>query len=112
MGNRALDLGIPIYPIVTNYRHHIMFMFPRNQFRMHQFASLGKMTGGQTSEYASIDAPTLRKILESVKSHGLSEYVVGFVPPSSDQTRVHNLSIRLAPSVKGTLEGGKRRAVY
>ncbi len=30
VGNEALDLGIPIYPIATNYRNHIQSNYPRN----------------------------------------------------------------------------------
>jgi hypothetical protein len=59
-----------------------------------------------------IDAATLRKILESVKSDGLSQYVVAFVPPSSTAAKGHTLEIKLASKSLGALEGGKRRAVY
>lgn len=114
VGNQALDLGIPIYPIATNYKHHIRhFALPRNCFRMHEFEDLGKMTGGHASEYASIDAVLLRKILDGVISDALAQYVVGFVPePREDFTRQHQLEIRLASKSSGAVEGGKRRAVY
>ena len=114
IGNQALDLGIPIYPIATNYKHHILrFPFPRNYFRMHEFEALGKMTGGRASEYAAIDAKTLRAVLDGVVSDALSQYVVGFVPASGDgAARQHQLEIRLSSKSVGTIEGGKRRAVY
>ena len=112
LGNQALDLGIPIYPIATNYQNHIDESWPRNLFRMRQFEALGKITGGRAVEYKEIDAATLGKILESVKSHGLSQYVVGFAPSSSSAAKGHRLEIRLASKSLGTLEGGKRRAVY
>jgi VWFA-related protein len=113
VGNQALDLGIPIYPIATNYQNHIQAGYPRNLFRMQQFAALGKMTGGRAAEYREIDAAALRKILESVKNDGLSQYVVGFMPRSATATpREHNLEIRLASKSSGSLEGGKRRATY
>lgn len=112
VGNHALDLGIPIYPIATNYRKHIQSNFPRNQFRMHQFAALGKMTGGLTAEYQEIDAATLAKILDNVKHHGMSQYVVGFVPSSSSAAKVHHLEVRLASKSGRSIEGGKRRASY
>ncbi len=113
VGNHALDLGIPIYPIVTNYQHHIQASYPRNLFRMREFAALGKMTGGRAVEYAEIDAAALRKILESVRSDGLSQYVVGFMPQSAAGTpREHKLEIKLASKSSGALEGGKRRATY
>ena len=113
VGNQALDLGIPIYPIATNYENHIQSNYPRNLFRMRQFEALGKMTGGRAVEYTQIDAATLLKILESVKNDGLSQYVVGFVPPSASGTpREHKLEIKLASKSSGALEGGKRRATY
>jgi hypothetical protein len=113
VGNQALDLGIPIYPIATNYENHIQSNFPRNLFRMRQFEALGKMTGGLSVEHTSIDAATLRKILESVRNHGLSQYVVGFAPASGGATaKEHRLEIKLASKSSGALEGGKRRATY
>jgi hypothetical protein len=80
VGNEALDLGIPLYPIATNYQGHIRSAYPRNLFRMHQFEDLGAMTGGESAEYTVIDTATLKNILESVRNAGLSQYVVGFVP--------------------------------
>ena len=114
IGNQALDLGIPIYPIATDYKHRITrFQFPRNYFRMHEFEALGKMTGGRASEYTSIDAKNLRAILDGVVSDALAQYVVGFVPASGeDSARQHHLEIRLVSKSAGTVEGGKRRAVY
>ena len=50
IGVHAIDLGIPIY------QHHIHGAYPRNQWRMEQFEVLGKLTGGRSVEYASIDA--------------------------------------------------------
>jgi hypothetical protein len=80
---------------------------------MHQFGALGKMTGGRALDYPEIDAAALRKILETVKNDGLSQYVVGFVPPSASGTpKEHKLEIRLASKSGRALEGGKRRATY
>lgn len=113
VGNGALDLGIPIYPIVTNYKNHIQSSWPRNLFRMRQFAALGKMTGGRAAEYTEIDAAALRRILESVIGDGLSQYVVGFVPQSEGGTpKEHKLEIRLVSTAGRALEGGMRRATY
>jgi hypothetical protein len=113
VGNQALDLGIPIYPIATNYKNHIGRYLPRNYFRMHEFEALGKMTGGRASEYTAIDATTLRKILDGVVSDALAQYVVGFVPaPGEDAARQHRLEIRLSSKSVGAIQGGKRRAVY
>jgi hypothetical protein len=112
IGVHALDLGIPIYPVGTNYRHHIHRGYPRNLWRMHQFEDLGKLTGGRSVEYASIDAPLLLKILDSFKAHALAQYVIGFVPDSNASPKRHNLEVKVAKKSSGSIEGGKRRAVY
>lgn len=113
LGNHALDLGIPVYPIVTNYQDHITDAWPRNLFRMREFASLGQMTGGRSVEHSSIDAKTLVRILQAVKSDGISQYVVGFVPESAaGKPKEHKLEIRLTSKSSGTIEGGMRRATY
>jgi len=114
IGNHALDLGIPIYPIATNYQNHIQqSRFPRNYFRMQQFKALGKMTGGQAAEYTSINAAQLENILVSIRNNALAQYVVGFSPPSEAGPRkTHKLEIRLVAKSAGSVEGGNRRALY
>ena len=112
IGVHALDLGIPIYPVATNYQHHIRNAYPRNLWRMQQFESLGKLTGGRSVEYASIDAPLLLSILDSFKADALAQYVIGFVPNSNASPKRHNLEVRVAKKSSGTVEGGKRRAIY
>ena len=113
LGNQALDLGIPVYPVVTNYQGHITGAWPRNLFRMREFASLGQMTGGRPVEHETIDAKTLVRILQAVKSDGLTQYVVGFVPESTaGKPKEHKLEIRLPSKSSGALEGGMRRATY
>jgi hypothetical protein len=112
IGTHALDLGIPIYPVATNYKHHIHSGYPRNFWRMQQFQDLGKLTGGRSVEYASIDAPLLLKIFDSFKADALAQYVIGFVPDSNASSKQHNLEVRVATKSSGSVEGGKRRAVY
>jgi hypothetical protein len=114
IGNHALDLGIPIYPIATNYRNHIQHSrYPRNYFRMQQFKALGKMTGGQAMEYTAIDAQQLSDILASIRNNALAQYVVGFSPSSASSDRKeHRLEIKLVSKSAGAVEGGKRRAIY
>jgi hypothetical protein len=112
IGVQALDLGIPIYPVATNYQHHIQGAVPRNLWRMQQFEHLGKLTGGRSVEYASIDAPLLLKILDSFKADALAQYVIGFVPDSNGSPKRHNLEVRVAKKSSGSIEGGKRGAAY
>jgi len=112
VGVHALELGIPMYPVATNYQHHIRSDVPRNLWRMRQFERLGKLTGGRSVEYASIDAPLLIEILDSFKADALAQYVIGFVPDSNQSPRRHNLEVRVAGQSSGSVEGGKRTAVY
>jgi hypothetical protein len=113
IGVRALDLGIPIYPVATNYQHRLRGgSYPRNEWRMRQFEELGKLTGGRSLEYASIDAPLLLQILDSFKADALAQYVIGFVPDSNTSPKRHNLEVRVAKKSSGSVEGGKRRAIY
>jgi len=112
IGVRALDLGIPIYPVATNYKQHIDGGFPRNRWRMNQFKDLAKLTGGRSVEYSSIDAPLLLKILTSFKADALAQYVIGFEPGSNESPKRHNLEVKVAKKTTGSIEGGKRRAVY
>lgn len=111
IGVHALDLGIPIYPVATNYQNHIHSGYPRNLWRMHQFEDLGKLTGGRSVEYASIDAPLLLKILDSFKADALAQYVIGFVPNSNASLKRHNLEVRMAKKSSGSVEGGKAAVV-
>jgi hypothetical protein len=112
IGVHALDLGIPIYPVATNYQHHIYNAYPRNLWRMQQFEGLGKLTGGRSVEHAWIDAPLLLKILDSFKADALAQYVIGFVPDSNASSQRHNLEVRVVKKSSGSVEGGKRRAAY
>ena len=112
IGVHALDLGIPIYPVATNYQNRIRGgSYPRNEWRMRQFEDLGKLTGGRSVEYASIDAPLLLQILDSFEADALAQYVIGFVPDSSASPKRHNLEVRVAKKSSGSVEGGKRRAI-
>jgi hypothetical protein len=112
IGFHALDLGIPLYPVAANYLRHINAGYPRNQWRMQNFKDLGTMTGGRAVEYPAIDAPLLLSLLESFKADALAQYVIGFVPDSNASYRKHNLEVRVAKKSSGSVEGGKRRAVY
>lgn len=112
VGVHAIDLGIPVYPVATNFQHHITGEWPRNLWRLHQFEQLGTLTGGRSVEFESIDAPLLLEIVDRFKADALAQYVVGFVPDSNASPRRHDLEVRLATKSSGLVEGGKRRAVY
>jgi len=76
---------------------------------MNQFEYL---PGGPSVELASIGAPLLLKILNSFEADALAQYVIGFEPDSNASPKRHNLEVRVAKKSSGSVEGGKRRAVY
>ena len=112
IGVHALDLGIPIYPVATNYQRHIVAGYPRNLWRMRNFKDLGALTGGRAVEHPSIDAPLLLNLLESFKADALAQYVIGFVPNSNASPERHDLEVRVTKKSRGSVEGGKRKAIY
>jgi len=113
IGNQALDLGIPVYPVATNYQNHIQEAdYPRNFFRMRQFEALGRMTGGRAAECNVVDAGVLTGLLDIVAKDVQAQYVVGFVPAAEGKGHWHRLEVRLSSKSSGALQGGKRRAFY
>jgi hypothetical protein len=112
IGVHALDLGIPIYPVATNYKNHIQPEYPRNLWRMQRFEALGAITGGGALEYASVDGPLLLSILNRFRADALAQYVIGFVPDSNASPKRHNLKVRMAKRSSGSIRGGERRAAY
>ena len=116
VGNHALDLGIPIYPVVTNYEGHITSSYPRNQFRMDQFAKLGKMTGGRTVRHRRRSEAGYFAY-DPWRAAGPAACpcvtVIGFEPsPTTGTSKPHKLEIKLVSKSSGKLEGGTRRAIY
>jgi len=126
VADRAVALGIPIYPVVMGYQMNNGGRgrsgdggdqpYPLRLQFMDAFRSLGKLTGDRSFDAADMRAGDVRDFLEIVRNEGLvrarSQYNVGFVPPSSRAAREHKLEIRLASKSSGKLIGGKRRAIY
>jgi hypothetical protein len=80
---------------------------------MESFGKLGEMTGGNSlMNYDKVDSDTLQEILRAVIGDAQSQYLVGFVPPSSESPKQHKLEIRLAAKTSGTISSGKRTAIY
>jgi hypothetical protein len=53
-----------------------------------------------------------RRMHPSFKADALAQYVIGFVPDSNASPKRHNIEVRVAKKSSGSIEGGKRRAVY
>ena len=79
---------------------------------MVRFGSVGPLTGVESLYPTRLDANVVDDILNVIRDKNLSQYVVGFAPPSSGQQRKHSLEIKLDSKSTGKLAGGKRTAVY
>ena len=74
--------------------------------------NVGALTGGRGFYPYGIDEGVVSSILNLIRNEGLSQYVVGFVPPAPGRQKKHNLEIRLQSKSSGKLRGGKKTAVY
>ena len=79
---------------------------------MQRFASVGWLTGVESLYPTRLDVSVVDNILNVIRDKSLSQYVVGFAPPSSGQQKKHSLEIKLKSKSIGELKGGKRTAVY
>lgn len=109
--DKANNMGIPLYPVVLDYDPYsqhwpvsttngmiggAQVQGPRDQpgdarfFNgstpiMDRFAAAGAATGGASFSPPHLDTDAVRKILETVRNEGVSQYVIGFVPESPSQ---------------------------
>jgi VWFA-related protein len=143
---RALSVGVPVYPVVLNYGRWLdrkgwrdgymeerrTMATPEERIKsdhaaavyatpnleklvvdMDSFGKLGTMTGGNSlMNYDKLNAGSLQEILRAVIGDTQSQYLVGFVPPSSALPKPHKLEVRLAAKTTGTISSGKRTAIY
>jgi hypothetical protein len=79
---------------------------------MLRFGRLGPLTGGAALFPSQINAAAITDILGVIRDKSLSQYIVGFVPQSSDRPRSHRLKIGIKAAADGKLVGGERTAVY
>jgi hypothetical protein len=140
--DQAIALGIPVYPVVLDfykyYRTPVAATAPpagegvstpptpsggcvtpdgRGMCYgltrpLEDMWNVGALTGGRGFYPHSIDEGVVSSILKLIRNEGLSQYVVGFVPPAPGRQRKHNLEIRLQSKSSGKLRGGKKVAVY
>jgi hypothetical protein len=120
----AVTLGIPVYPVLKHSQ--LAPLEPEfwrrtgaNELFEMELGRLGKLTGGHSfipspeENGGALVAGTLRDILMSVRNEGLSQYVLGFVPPPSTRApQEHKLEIKLVSKSGRQLNGGKRQAIY
>jgi hypothetical protein len=122
VAEQAVALGVPIYPVLThsNMLGAIYWSSPASSdFFASHLGKLGKLTGGRSfvpspeMNGGALTAEVVREILEGVRNDGLSQYVVGFVPPASSGTpKERKLEIKLVSKSSGELTGGRRKTIY
>jgi hypothetical protein len=100
------------YDPSTGLRTYVPAMTTLDTVPMVRFGSLGELTGGASIYPARLDAETVNQILNIVRDHGLSQYIVGFTPPTAGTRKKHTLEIKLKSKATGKLVGGTRAAVY
>ena len=103
-GNLSASTGLAVSPSKT--------VGNGSTVPMVRFGSVGELTGAESIYPSRIDAGVVNDILNVIRDQGLSQYVVGFAPPSSARQRKHNLEVRLKSKSVGKLRGGQRTAVY
>lgn len=136
---KANDMGIALYPVVLDYDQY--FQHPSG-FRIggamegtpiegpgdqpgdpkhfnattpiiDRFAGVGAATGGAAFSPPRLDTDTVRRILETVRNAGVSQYVVGFAPESTSvPARSHKLEVRLKVKSKDRMINGRRETSY
>jgi hypothetical protein len=125
------ELGIPVYPVVLGHRTLTQrieaaqatampsksppldlsyLMTQQNQIA--DFASLGELTGGRSFDPPEITLSVMRSILNTMVALVRTEFVVGFVPETSDAPRKHKVEIRLREKSAGKVMGGTRTVVH
>ena len=140
--DQAIALGIPVFPVVLDfykyYRTPVAATAPPAgggvstpptpsggcvtpdgrgtcygmTLPLEKMWNVGALTGGRGFYPYGIDEGVVSSILKLIRNEGLSQYVVGFVPPAPGRQKKHNLEIRLQSKSSGKLRGGKKTAVY
>ena len=125
------ELGIPVYPVVLGHQKLMQRMgevqakqapsgpssrslsyLTAKQNEIADFASLGELTGGRSFDPPEINLSVMRSIVGTMVALIRTEYVVGFVPETSDAPRKHKLEIRLGEKNAGKVMGGTRTVVH
>ena len=125
------ELGIPVYPVVLGHRRLVQQFdavqataMPATrpspalghltvlQNEIADFASLGELTGGRSFDPPEITLSVMRSILNTMVALVRTEYVVGFMPETSEAPRKHKLEIRLRGKDAGKVMGGTRTVVH
>jgi hypothetical protein len=128
VADRALALGVPVYPVllgadipqgqgapiracdVTNPNYAVCT--DREAINRHRFGDVGELTGGRAYYPGSIDEKLVSDVLVVMRNQGLFRYAVGFVPEASGRSRIHRLEIKLKSKSSGAVRGGKRAVEY
>jgi len=137
--DKANDTAIPLYPVVLDYDQY--FQHPSAFGRsgamggapiegpgdqpgeakhfngvtplIDRFAGVGVASGGASFSPSHLNIDEVRKILETVRNEGVSQYVVGFAPESTTASaRSHKLEVRLKVKSEDKMINGRRETRY
>jgi len=130
------ELGIAVYPVVlghgrlTEQFRHVqetgynkqgvlsdgardrLARLEDQQRQIEAFASLGELTGGRSFDPPLITLDMVRRMLGFMVGQVRCEYIAGFTPQASGESRKHKLEVRLRNKEMGKVLGGSRVVVH
>jgi hypothetical protein len=136
----ALQMGIPIYPLLVGHQARIaefnmrmaslprqgetpgeasphaqyfQKVFDRQEAQTALFANLGEATGARSFDPLELNPSAARAIIAFLAGEVRTQYIIGFSPESGSTRRPHQIEIRLLGGRAGAkMAGGSRIAVY
>jgi VWFA-related protein len=136
----ALQMGIPIYPLLVGHQARItqfnmrmsdplrpgetpedgaararyaQTVFDREEAQATLFTALGEATGGRSFDPPELKPSAARDIIGFLAGEVRTQYIIGFSPESGSKRSPHKIEIRLLGGRPGAkIAGGSRIAVY
>jgi hypothetical protein len=136
----ALQMGIPIYPLLVGHQARIaefnmraeaplrpgetpeaaavratyaQTVFEREEAQAGLFAGLGEATGGRSFDPPELNSSAARDIIGFLAGEVQTAYIIGFSPEPGSTPSAHKVEIRLVGGTRGAkILGGSRMAVY
>jgi hypothetical protein len=136
----ALQMGIPIYPLLVGHQARIaefnmrmaapprpgetpenaaaharyaQTIFDHEEAQASLFVDLGEATGGRSFDPPELDPSAARDIIGFLAGEVRTEYIIGFSPETGSSPGPHKIEIHLLGNNRGAkIIGGSRMAVY
>jgi VWFA-related protein len=137
--NAALQMGIPIYPLLVGHQARVAQfnmrmseplhpgenpeagaararyaqIFDHEEAQAELFTSLGEATGGRSFDPPELNPSTARDIIAFLAGEVRTRYIIGFSPESGSTRSPHQIEVRLISGRPGAkIAGGSRIALY